>query len=766
MTNKRWIFGLLLALCGAMAAGAENDRTSGTVVDPQGRPIAGATVELISADGETLQSVRTGNDGTFRFEGSAPGATLAVRARGFETVRQGAAEQFGRIELPLAAVRQELLVTAGSPDLATELQVSADELERASQNDLAEALRGTPGLSAVRRGPVNLEPSIRGLQESQVAMFVDGTRTFAAGPARMDSDLSHVGLHAAEQVRVVKGPYALTWGSGALSAIQVNTAAPVFSSTGFNVGGSAGLGWNDNASAGGHGSVAISGSRIAGSLFAERLEGDDYEDGDGFEVPGDFVSSTGRWRLAADLADGLVLDLSGGYQQQEDIDYPGRLLDASYFYTRSHALSLQAQNRRGTFSELYGQLWVNRKDHRMNNDEKPTARPMAGRIPPFALRVDLPTESNAAGGRFHAATDGERWRWKVGGDAYRSEQMAQRRIFRRAGDGTGGDRLLFNDIVWPEAEIENQGVYAQVVRSAAAAEISLGVRVDRIDASAGEVSDFFRANTSGDLDQAETHVSAAVSGRWRLTDRWSATAGIGRAVRTATVLERYSDRFPASKFQASVEFMGNPALDPETSLELDLGSQWSAGDFWLDVATFYRQIDDYITIVPDPTLPKRLPLSPPTVFRYINGDSATFWGGELTLRQQPSENFTWYASASYTRGEDDLLDEPVLGIEPLTGQLGLTVRSAGGRWWGDLSATFAERQDRVAIRRFEIETSGYTTVNLLLGTEVRQGLKMEVGAENLLDEAYADHLNARNPFTGQRIQEPGRAAFVRVKLDF
>ena len=37
-----------------------------------------------------------------------------------------------------------------------------------------------------------------------------------------------------------------------------------------------------------------------------------------------------------------------------------------------------------------------------------------------------------------------------------------------------------------------------------------------------------------------------------------------------------------------------------------------------------------ITISRTPTdLPKRLPLSPPTVFRYING-TATFYGGELS----------------------------------------------------------------------------------------------------------------------------------------
>ena len=93
---------------------------------------------------------------------------------------------------------------------------------------------------------------------------------------------------------------------------------------------------------------------------------------------------------------------AGGYQEQSDIDYPGRLLDATYFYARSHVFEL-TWNGEGAVSEVYGQLYANHKDHLMNNDEKPTARDMPGRIPPFALEVALPTESNTQGGPLQGA---------------------------------------------------------------------------------------------------------------------------------------------------------------------------------------------------------------------------------------------------------------------------------------------------------------------------------------------------------------------------
>jgi hypothetical protein len=63
-------------------------------------------------------------------------------------------------------------------------------------------------------------------------------------------------------------------------------------------------------------------------------------------------------------------------------------LDATFFKTQSHALEATVDNSQ--IGELYFQLYANLKDHLMNNDEKPTAQPAAGRIPPFGLDIDLP----------------------------------------------------------------------------------------------------------------------------------------------------------------------------------------------------------------------------------------------------------------------------------------------------------------------------------------------------------------------------------------
>ena len=82
-----------------------------------------------------------------------------------------------------------------------------------------------------------------------MAVLVDGTRTFAAGPARMDSDLSHVSPDAIQSLEVVKGPYALTWGAGALAAVRAETFRPPFSESPA-WGGKVRAGWGGNGSVG------------------------------------------------------------------------------------------------------------------------------------------------------------------------------------------------------------------------------------------------------------------------------------------------------------------------------------------------------------------------------------------------------------------------------------------------------------------------------------------------------------------------------------
>ena len=82
----------------------------------------------------------------------------------------------------------------------------------------------------------------------------------------MDSGLSHISPHALQSLRVVRGPYALTWGAGTLSAIRAETFKPAFGGDGFQVGGRVGGDYGSNLQNPVIGRVFFAGSRRRGTV--------------------------------------------------------------------------------------------------------------------------------------------------------------------------------------------------------------------------------------------------------------------------------------------------------------------------------------------------------------------------------------------------------------------------------------------------------------------------------------------------------------------
>ena len=830
-----------LAVPGAAQA-RDGVTVTGTVTDAQALALPGTAVVLSTLGGAFVDSAIADEAGRYALAGVLPGeyvvrASLVGFAPRAATLRVPGERLGEQLDVPLTldvgSFTQEVTVSALMPEVATEFVVAAPDIERRVSQDLAQSLRSHAGVTSLRRGAINLDPSVRGLHAEQIGVFVDGTRTFAAGPARMDSGLSHISPHALQALRVVRGPYALTWGAGTLSAIRAETFKPAFSGGGLELGGRTGYNYGAN----GHASDAFaslygSSDRIRFGVQHNTRIGNDYTDGNGRRVEGDYESFDTRWVGGARIGAQTLVEYSGGLQRQNDIDYPGRILDATFFETHSHAVELSHQAGGGLLQELAGQIYLNDKRHLMNNDNKPSAVRDRHRTPPFPIRVDLPASSRTLGGRFHAALVGGPLRYKVGFDAYRLQQDARQTISDRDTGMVHHDRHP----VWPDADLTNAGAYAQVLFEQGRSTIGAALRVDRERARIGQVTDFFARNAipaygldpvggnfhcvtelcgrgggghgahggqgmgggghgsdsghdagghdaetgheggnghgaamfvSGDrFAQANTNVSAAVNASLRLADGWLVTLGVGRAVRSPSVLERYSDRFPAVKFQTAAEFVGNPALVPERSVEVNAGTMLHAGQASVEVDVFLRRVDDYITVAPDPNLARRLPLSPDRVFRYVQADAARFAGVDMRARSGAGPWIDLRGSWSFVRAEDLLFGEPLFGVPPFEQQYALDVHNPSRTRWFELLVTNTAAQGRVAATRLELPTAGWTTIDLMAGAELVEGLMLRAGIQNLTDAFYVNHLNSLNPFTGQRIAEVGRTAYVGAEVGF
>ena len=125
----RWL-GLLLVMAlligHALPQSIVTGDAVGTITDPSGAVISGATVTLTNADTGATQSVTTASNGFYRFPLLKPGMyEVVVRQSGFKTISQSILVSVGQIvttnvKLEIGATSQVLEVTGAPPLIETE----------------------------------------------------------------------------------------------------------------------------------------------------------------------------------------------------------------------------------------------------------------------------------------------------------------------------------------------------------------------------------------------------------------------------------------------------------------------------------------------------------------------------------------------------------------------------------------------------------------------------------------------------------------------
>ncbi|MFB6285308.1 MAG: TonB-dependent receptor [Candidatus Bipolaricaulia bacterium] len=758
---------------------------TGRVTDAEtGRPLPGVNVIVEGTDDGSPRGTSTGPQGRFTL-GPLPTGTHTIQARyvGYTPrsrevdISAGDTARVAFALSPRTVGMEAVEVTARRRAREAAEKIQQAEIQEANPRDAGELLRNMSGTSAVRRGPIGLDPVVRGLRAKQVGVYVDGMRTFPAGPARMDSPLSHTGPSTMQSIEVAKGPYALTWGGGQLSAIRVETKNLFGVPRGTLLNGHMKTGYDSNID-----SYELTGTANGRSgAFAYRIDGayrrgNAYQSGDGTVVPADFLNRELRAKIGYKLGENQRLTAGGGYQQQDDVRYPGRLLNAEFFKSGRGRLGYEYASGQGLVRSVKAKAYGYQTLHTMNNEGKVTFA--SENFPGPPLRVSVTSDIMTFGGR--VATElapSPTLRLKVGADGYRAYRDAER-PFKVVMNGEPKVPGFYkSDQIWPGVTIADAGVFAQATRLFGTVEVTATTRADVVWAGADEsqVTDvYLDIAKPGDgsldpdaLDQQEFNVSGALMLTAPLSEAWSLSIGGGTAVRTASALERYSDRFPSNKAQTSAEFIGNPRLEPERSWQADLELKAHYDRASVKISAFARRLSNYITLeeAPDaePMLP--LPIFAGGPFRYTNG-TATYYGGEASASVAVGPSLTASVSGSYLWGKNLETDQLALGVAPLRGDLGLRWEPPEGRFYVETTLSAAAEQDRVARVLGETPTEGYVTLDLKGGIEVGRGVSLEGGVTNLTDTGYVNHLNAKNPYFGTPIPEPGRIFFMEVSYDF
>jgi len=91
------------------------------------------------------------------------------------------------------------------------------------------------------------------------------------------------------------------------------------------------------------------------------------------------------------------------------------------------------------------------------------------------------------------------------------------------------------------------------------------------------------------------------------------------------------------------------------------------------------------------------------------------------------------------------------------------------RWSISVEGQFIARQNHVSATNTEAPSAGYVLANISGYWLIRDGVRLDLGIENLFDTYYLEHLAGYNRITGSdvplgsRLPGAGRSAFARIR---
>jgi hemoglobin/transferrin/lactoferrin receptor protein len=728
LISRRWM--LVLALTVATApAWALDGRV---VLKDSGAPLADAEVSILGRPG----SVRTDADGRFVWTPSPkppfdvlvvlPGGHYAKPIR-VQTLPEGSFT----VEVTYA-LSESLTITSGSapsvegaPANGITLLAVGDLQTRAPVN-LAQSVENVAGASTVSEGQAAV-PTLRGMARGRTLIMIDGARVSAerrVGPSATFLDPASV-----EAVEVSRGPASVAYGSDAFGGVlQVRTRrATPGTPWGGRLEGSLGVGAPQQRVA-----AEVSKGFERGGLLVQGH----YRNFDDWTSPeGEVLNSGARdhgvlARFDHLLAGGLF---TAGWQTDlgRDIERPRNNSNAVRFFypeENSHRATLAwERGPGGHFSRLGFNAFAGTYSVVTDQDRFATSS-----RPRSVERADV------AATDFHLRAFAEK---PVGGVRLEGGVDVNGRFGLEAFDiglfydAAGALERETRNVSIEDARRIDAGVYLSAEGSVGdALLLSGGLRGDRV--SSRNVAGFF-----GDRSEVHSALSGFAAATVQNTSGFSATAQVARGFRDPVLSDRYF-RGPTGRGFIT----GNPDLDPETSLQLDLALRYGRGRWRAALYGYQYRIDGLIERYQTET----------DFFFFRNRGRGRLRGVEAEVQATLPARFSIEASAHLMDGRA-LDDEGTLDDVPPT-TLVLRLRRDFGRGFGWVRGAFYGALDEPGPT--EQSRPGYQLLDA--GAGVRLGPKVEVTliARNLLDEAYLVSPDAR------AVLSAGRSALASVSLKF
>ncbi|WP_288407954.1 TonB-dependent copper receptor [uncultured Acinetobacter sp.] len=626
-----------------------------------------------------------------------------------------------------------IVVTAQETTRSNGLIVQADPkqpIQPVPATDGADYLQSILGFNAIKNGGTNGDVTFRGMFGSRIKMLTDGTENLGACPARMDSPTSYINPESYDRITVIKGPQTVLYATPGSAATvlferepeQLSRDKPYRGQASVLIGSFGRLDHNIEAAVGDESKYA--------RLNANRSVAGNYQDGNGKTVQ----SQWERW--STDLAFGWKptqdtwLELRGGASDGESA-YAGRTMDGTQFRRESLGLHAEQKNITDVIKKVEAQIDYSYNDHVMDNFKlrTPPMMPMAMEV--TRRTINARTAVTTEWGNFSA----------ISGVDSQHNQHAGNMYMRDANPIPPLKRDL---------EYQSYGAFTEWTYTLSPeTKWVAGGRIDQVKVN----------HAANDQQRKDTNPSAFVRIEHALPEHGLKTyAGIG-------YVERSPDYWEISRVSKGLLNY----LDTEKTTQLDLGFEFEQGALTSWASAYAGLIDDFI-LVPYQSNPNGSVSILPA--RSID---ATIAGAEAGIGYHLTDHLQTDLSAMYAWGKNTSDGKPLSQIAPLEGRFNL--RYVQDRYSLGLLWRAVAKQNRISLNEGNIvgydigKSKGFSTLAINAAYQYSPTLDFAVGIDNLLDKAYAEHLNKSGAAlfgyaANEQFNNSGRNYWARVSMKF
>jgi iron complex outermembrane receptor protein len=664
------------------------------------------------------------------------------------------------IQLQLQPTFERLNVESKSQPFRDQLDMN--EVRESPAKDVGEALTAVDGVYRIRQAGIANDVVVRGFQQGNVNVLIDGARLYGACTGHMDPAAYHVDFAEVERVDIDKGAFDVASAGSLGATVDVVTKKPPL-----------GLRATPSMSFGSFGYYNPSATASYGNDRFRFLAGysyrisDPYEDGSGksfldytnFSMAAynqhAFDINTGWFETEFTPGDNQKLALGYTRQQSGLVLYPYDTMDANYDNADRASLRYEATNLTDTVRALRAQAYFTQVIHFMSDDYRTTAM-----MNTWSMAAD--PRSRVIGGHIEA---------DMGRDLTLGFEGYYRNWNMMGYMNMSG--MISSSPAIPDVDTHAFGAFADYHHSFTdRLKLSGGVRFDHDFMSAGtpglDTDNYFYYQNTRSTQASDNYGSGNARLSFSLPHSVELFAGAGTTGRVPDAQERYLNYTMMSGGTMMLD-VGDPNLPIVRNTESTAGAVFRHGSSYIKPTLFYSEIDNYILVNNQPPLNMN-GMMPSSTRSYTNVD-AHIYGGEISYAFGLLADFSLTGGTSYAKGTN--VPKPQAGVlssnlpemPPMRTWAALRYTHKFG--FAEIGGTGVARQNLVDTDLNESVTAGYGLMDVKLGLRYWK-LSAGFAVDNLLNHYYTEHLSYfRDPFaSGVHVPEPGRNFFGQLRMNF